>query len=53
MKGQTREAILFVASTGRNNMPAFASVYSADDLNDIASYIVDVLGTTHAAATPR
>jgi quinohemoprotein ethanol dehydrogenase len=53
VKGQTREAILFVASTGRNNMPAFASVYSADDLNDIASYIVDVLGTTHAAATPR
>jgi quinohemoprotein ethanol dehydrogenase len=53
VKGQTREAILFVASTGRNNMPAFASVYSADDLNDIASYIVDVLGKTRAGATAR
>ena len=53
VKGQSREAILLVASAERNNMPAFASVYSADELNDIASYIVEVLGKTRAGATPR
>ncbi len=52
VKGQTHDAILLIASTGRNNMPAFASVYSADDLNDIATYIVEVLGKA-GAATPR
>ena len=31
------------ASPGRNTMPAFGRVYSDADLNDVASYIVDVL----------
>ena len=53
LKGQTRDAILSVASSGRNNMPAFASVYSADDLNDIATYIVEVLDKARAAPTSR
>jgi quinohemoprotein ethanol dehydrogenase len=53
VKGQTRDAILLVASTGRNNMPGFAQVYSADELNDIASYVVEVLGKARAAEAPR
>jgi hypothetical protein len=32
-----------VASTGRHNMPSFASSYSANELNDVAGYVLDVL----------
>jgi len=43
--GLTRESILATASAGRHNMPSFASVYSADELNDVAAYIVNDLAT--------
>jgi quinohemoprotein ethanol dehydrogenase len=43
VNGLSRPSILSVASAGRHNMPSFASVYSADELNDVASYIVGVL----------
>jgi alcohol dehydrogenase (cytochrome c) len=43
VKGQSHDTILTVASTGRNNMPAFSSVYTADELNDVTAYIVGVL----------
>jgi quinohemoprotein ethanol dehydrogenase len=43
VNGLSRPSILAVASTGRHNMPAFASIYSADELNDVASYVVGVL----------
>ena len=43
LDGQGRESILSVSSSGRNNMPAFRSVYSADELNDVAAYITTVL----------
>jgi cytochrome c oxidase cbb3-type subunit 3 len=45
VKGQSHDTILTVASTGRNNMPAFSSVYSPDELNDVSTYIVDVLSS--------
>jgi len=41
--GQTPDKIISVTSAGKNNMPSFAATYSADDLRDIASYIVDGL----------
>jgi quinohemoprotein ethanol dehydrogenase len=47
VKGLTQSAVLETSSTGRHNMPAFASVYSADELNDVADYIVSVLGKPH------
>jgi len=43
VNGLSRESILDTATTGRHNMPSFASVYSADELNDVAAYIVDDL----------
>ncbi len=43
VNGLRRESILSVASAGRHNMPSFASSYSADELNDVASYIATVL----------
>jgi mono/diheme cytochrome c family protein len=43
VNGLTRQSILATVSTGKNNMPAFASSYSPDELNDVASYIADVL----------
>src|SRR5580658_9517399 len=39
LKGQSHDAILGTASAGRNNMPAFKSIYSADELNDVTAYI--------------
>lgn len=41
--GLNRKAILTIASEGLRNMPSFASSYSANDLNDVAGYILDVL----------
>ena len=49
VNGLSRDSILSVASAGRHNMPAFSSIYSADELNDVASYVVGVL----AAGKPR
>jgi alcohol dehydrogenase (cytochrome c) len=43
VNGLTRETILNVASAGRHNMPSFSSSYSADELNDVATYIVNDL----------
>ena len=43
VSGQPVETILGVAKAGRNTMPAFGRVYSDADLNDVATYIVDVL----------
>jgi len=37
------EAIRAIAADGRNSMPGFGRVYSRADLNDIATYIHDVL----------
>jgi quinohemoprotein ethanol dehydrogenase len=39
LKGQSHDAILGTASAGKNNMPAFKSIYSADELNDVTAYI--------------
>jgi quinohemoprotein ethanol dehydrogenase len=43
VSGQTMDAILALAKSGRNTMPAFGRVYSDADLKDVASYIADVL----------
>ncbi len=43
VNGLSRETILTVASTGRHNMPSFASSYSGNELNDVAEYILEVL----------
>ena len=37
------EAILAVAQSGRNNMPAFGRAYGEADLRDVAAYITEVL----------
>jgi quinohemoprotein ethanol dehydrogenase len=41
--GGTLDDILAVTAAGRNNMPAFRHVFSADELRDVATYIVEVL----------
>jgi alcohol dehydrogenase (cytochrome c) len=43
--GLTTETVVAVAADGRNNMPAFAALYSAEELRDVAQYIVEMLGT--------
>jgi quinohemoprotein ethanol dehydrogenase len=43
LKGQSHDVILGTASAGKNNMPAFKSVYSADELNDVTAYIQSLL----------
>ncbi len=43
VNGLSRETLLTVASAGRHNMPSFASSYSANELNDVAAYILEVL----------
>jgi len=43
LKGQSHDAILGTASAGRNNMPAFKSIYSGDELNDVTAYIQTTL----------
>jgi alcohol dehydrogenase (cytochrome c) len=40
----TREATFDVTANGRNNMPAFRDAYSGADINDVATYVVEVLG---------
>jgi alcohol dehydrogenase (cytochrome c) len=42
--GVTREAAFDVTTNGRNNMPAFRDAYTADELNDVATYVAEVLG---------
>jgi mono/diheme cytochrome c family protein len=32
-----------ITTAGKNNMPGFATVYSADDMRDIADYITQEL----------
>ncbi len=46
IKGQSHDAILATASAGKNNMPAFKSIYSADELNDVTAYIQATLQGT-------
>jgi len=46
--GLDRATIFAVASTGRHNMPAFASSYSGDELNDVASFVAEVLAKSSA-----
>jgi quinohemoprotein ethanol dehydrogenase len=41
--GLNRKTILTIASEGLHNMPSFASTYSANELNDVAGYVLDVL----------
>jgi mono/diheme cytochrome c family protein len=41
--GQTSDKVISISTTGKNNMPSFAATLSADDIRDIASYIVDGL----------
>jgi mono/diheme cytochrome c family protein len=43
VNGLNREGILSTTTTGKNNMPSFTSSYSPDELNDVATYITDVL----------
>ena len=47
LDGQSHDTILSVSSAGRNNMPAFKSTYSADELNDVTAYITTVLQAKH------
>jgi alcohol dehydrogenase (cytochrome c) len=41
--GLALETIRSVAADGRNSMPAFGRIYSGADLNDVASYVLEVL----------
>jgi alcohol dehydrogenase (cytochrome c) len=41
--GQTPDKLISISATGKNNMPAFAGIYSLDDLRDIADYITQSL----------
>ncbi len=41
--GLNRKTILTIASEGLHNMPSFASSYSANELNDVAGYILGSL----------
>jgi mono/diheme cytochrome c family protein len=50
--GVTREAALAVTANGRNNMPAFRDAYSAAELNDVATYVVETLAAKETPA-PR
>jgi alcohol dehydrogenase (cytochrome c) len=43
IKGQSHDTLLGTASAGKNNMPAFKSIYSADELNDVTAYIQTTL----------
>jgi cytochrome c551 len=43
LEGHSAAFIVGVATDGRNNMPSFASDYSAGDLNDVAGYILQKL----------
>jgi alcohol dehydrogenase (cytochrome c) len=40
---QNADDIVAVTASGRSNMPAFANSYSANELRDVARYIIDVL----------
>jgi alcohol dehydrogenase (cytochrome c) len=42
--GLTTDVIMAVTANGRNNMPAFANSYSANELRDVALYVAEVLG---------
>ena len=53
--GLTRETMIAVSTSGKNNMPGFAGSYSADEINDVASYVLEVLAVRKpapAAARP-
>ena len=39
----TREAITTIVVGGRNQMPAFGSALSAQDREDLASYVLDLV----------
>jgi alcohol dehydrogenase (cytochrome c) len=43
VNGLATDSIRATTASGKNNMPSFSSSYSPDDLNDVATYIVDVL----------
>lgn len=44
MNGLSAANIMATTSAGKNNMPGFASVYSPDELQDVAAYVAEVLG---------
>jgi quinohemoprotein ethanol dehydrogenase len=50
VNGLTTDSIRATATTGKNNMPPFTASYSPDELNDVATYITEVL-TKKPAAT--
>jgi len=43
LKGQTADAMIPVIAAGRNGMPAYAAVYPADQIRDIAGFITEKL----------
>jgi alcohol dehydrogenase (cytochrome c) len=49
VNGLTRESMIAISASGKNNMPGFASAYSADELNDVASYVLEVLAARKPA----
>ncbi len=53
IKGQSHDAILGTASAGKNNMPAFKSIYSADELNDVTAYIQTTLQEAQRSSRHR
>jgi len=42
-KASDRESVITVIAGGRNNMPAFGQGYSAEQLQDVAAYVMQVL----------
>ena len=43
VNGLTTDSIRTTSTTGKNNMPSFTSSYSTDELNDVATYIIEAL----------
>ena len=50
--GSSRDSMMAVAVSGKNNMPGFAGSYSADELNDVVSYVLQELAPHKAPVAP-
>jgi len=52
VNGLSHDGMMAIALTGKNNMPAFQGSYSADELNDVVSYVLQVLAPRKSPASP-
>ena len=50
VNGLAHDNMVAVALSGRNNMPGFASSYSPDEINDVTTYILQVLAPRKTGA---